>query len=110
MAGEAPHVELVHDGPRRRTLQRGVALPVVHGHIEDDALHRRPRVVTRVARVVPSVRLWNCHSTAVRIQKNLGRIEAHPARRIEWALDAIAVYLTWFHLRHECVPVVIRSI
>ena len=50
MAREAADVHLVDDGARGRPAQRHVALPVVGARIDDDALHRRRRVVARPRR------------------------------------------------------------
>jgi len=110
MTGEAAHVHLVHDGPRRRSPQRQVALPVVRGDVDDHALHGRPRVVAIAPRGVATIRLWNTYSSAIGIQEKFSGIEAQAARRIERALDAIGVQLAGSYTGHEDVPVVVRAV
>ena len=45
MARETAHVHLVNDGLRGGPAQRDVALPIVRARIDDDAFHRRGRIV-----------------------------------------------------------------
>jgi hypothetical protein len=110
MAGEAAHVQFVDNGLRRGVLQWRIAPPVVRGDIEHDALHRRLRVVARVARLVTTVRLWHDYATTVGVEENLAGIEAHPARGIERTLHPIAVQLAGSYVRHAHVPVVVRAV
>src|SRR5207249_3074605 len=94
----------------RRPLQGSVAFPVVRGHVERDALHRRPGVVGRAARGVATVRPWDHDPSAVGVEENFSGIEAHPARGIEGTFDAIAVQLTGSYVRNERMPVVIGAV
>src|SRR4030095_8253514 len=110
MAGEAAHVQLVDGGLRRGGPHWGIAPPVVRGDIEHDALHRRLRVVARVARLVTTVRLRHDYATTVGVEEHLAGIEAHPARGIERTLHPIAVQLAGSYVRHEHVPVVVRAV
>ena len=110
VTGEAAHMHLVHDRPRRGPLERGIALPVVRGDVDDNALQRRRRVVARAASGGAIVRAGNHDAATVGIQEDFGRIEAHAARRIERAFDPIAVELTGPYVRREHVPVVIGTV
>jgi hypothetical protein len=110
MTREAAHVHLVHDGPRGWALKGNVALPVVYGDVDDDALHRGRRVLARPACRVATVPRGNHDAAAVRIEEHFVGIEAHPARGVERALHLIAVQLARSHVRHEHVPVVVRAV
>src|SRR5215471_8820511 len=87
MTGETRDVHLVHDGPRRRSPERDVAVPVVGRDVDDHALHRRSRVVAEAPGGVAAVGLGHHDPATIRIQENLARIEPHAGRRIERALD-----------------------
>jgi len=82
MTGEAADVHLVHDGLRRRSLQRRVALPIVGGDVDDHVLHGRPDVVARASRRIPTIGFGDHDGSAIGIEQNFGRIESLAARRI----------------------------
>ena len=110
VTGEAAHVHLVHDRPRRRPLERGIALPVVGTDVDDYAFHCGPGVIARTPRGVATIGLWNHDSSAVGIQENFGGIEAHAAPGIERPVDPITVQLAGSYVRHEHVPVIVRTV
>ena len=62
--------------------------------IDDDALHRRRGVVARLGGGVAVVAVRDDDAAAVRVEQDLGRIEAHAARGIGRPVDAIAVELS----------------
>ena len=108
--GEPTHVHLVHHRPRRRGVQGQVAFPVVRGRIDDDALHRRRRVVAVAARGVAAVTVRDDDAASVRVEQDLFRIEAMPVRRIEGPVDSVPVDLPRPDAGHEHVPVVILPV
>ena len=110
MAGEAAHVHLVDDGLRGRPAQRRVAFPVVGGRIDHHALHRGRAVVAGLAGGGATVAVGNRHAAAIRVEEDLGGIEAHALRGIPRPLDAIAVDLACPHAGNEHVPVVVGAI
>ena len=110
VTGEAAHMHLVHDRPRRGPLERGIALPVVRGDVDDNALQRRRCVVTQAAGSGAVVRAGNHDSSAIGVQEDFGGIEAHAARVIERPVDPITVQLAGSYVRHEHVPVIVRTV
>ena len=114
---EALHVQLVDDGLVPRRLERPVALPV-EARVDHDAARHRGRVVgvvgysgvTRSARDVgEGVRSLPAHATfdrlRVRIDQQLGGVEAVPALGRVRAVDAAAVALPGPDSRQVAVPV-----
>src|SRR5262249_32639863 len=67
-------------------------------------------VVARLSRGGAVIARRNHDAPAVGIEEYLARVEAHPVRRIERALDAIAVQLPGPDVRDEYVPVVVRAV
>jgi|HubBroStandDraft_6_1064221.scaffolds.fasta_scaffold469875_2 hypothetical protein len=106
MPRKTPHVHFVNHCLGRRPLQRPVAFPVIIFGIDGDALHclgcRRT--------CGPAIARRNCHGARVRVQQNAACIEPLSIRRIPRPMDAISVQLASLDIRHEDVPVVIRTV
>ena len=110
VASESADVHLVDDGARRGPAQREVSLPVVRARIDDDALHRRRRVVAFASRGLAVVVLRDDHAPAVRVEQDLGGVEPQPALGVRRPFDPIAVDLSRPTPGHEHVPVVVGPV
>ena len=110
MAGEAAHVHLVHDGLRRRPLKGSIALPVVRGDVDHDALHCRCGVVARAARVIAAVAFPEPQRHGRTDPVEPWRDRSAFRRGIERPLDPIAVQLAGPYAGHEHVPVVVGPV
>ncbi len=115
LRGESLHVAFVDDRAIPRDARRPVVAPG-EGGFDDDALRRDGRAVERGRRRV-LVRLGGFEAeerrtetagvtqrACVRIDEELARIEAMPARRVVRPVDAIAVELTRPHVGQVAVP------
>jgi hypothetical protein len=90
-------------------MQWRITFPVVGGELGHNALHGGGGIVAGLSSRLAIVFPWHHHPSAIRIEQNLGRIEAQAARRVGRPMHAVAVDLARFHSRHEGVPIVICS-
>ena len=91
-------------------MERRVAFPIVGVGIHHDALHRRRGVVAFPARRLATVILGNNDAAAVWVKQNLGGIEPHSVRGIEWSVSPIPVKLSRLHVRHEYMPIMVGTV
>ena len=106
MAREAFHVQFINDGARGRSLQCGVALPVVGMRIHDNALHRRSEVLPFRAGGLAAVVFGRDNTFAIGIEKRLFRVETETIGGIERPINSIGVELARGYARNKDVPVV----
>src|ERR1700735_4360753 len=110
MTRESTHVHFVDDRSGGWTVEWSVALPIVRARIDHHALHRRRGIIPVMASGLAAVAFRNSNAAPVWIKQDLGGIKSHPACWIERTLDAIAVKLPRFHIRHEYMPVMIGAV
>ena len=110
MRGKAAHVHLVDDRARGGPLQRRVAFPVVGAADPPPRSSSPSRRCRPRGGCVAAVVLRNHDGAAVRVEQELGRIEAEAARGIEWSVNPKAIYLAGLDAGYEDVPVVVRSV
>src|SRR5689334_9173710 len=117
----ALHVTLVDHGPVPRYLQSPIVAPSER-RIDDDALrHAAGRVAVvaleiliRVAQLVREERVAPLQRASdgagVRVEEELGRVEAVALIRVIRAMHAISIQLTGPHVREIAVPDLIGAI
>src|SRR5260221_2055636 len=110
MVRKTANVHLVNDRSRCHVSERRVALPIVSGGIDYYALHCASAVVAWPPASFSTVILRNNDFAAVRVEKDLGAIEAHAAYGIKPSLDSVAVDLPWLDLRDERVPIMVGAV
>ena len=100
LLGEAAHVQLVDDGVGPADRRRAVAGPIEIVVHDDRLRHERSRVAIVAGQVTATLRISEhrvveyqvaVERQCVRIDQQLVRIEARSVRRVEHAVDAIAV-------------------
>src|SRR5688572_6807029 len=118
--GEPLDVELVND----RIVERGVGTAVIppgKGAVDDDPLGDAPRIVLLVSHQVITASQGIAEdggipidtagqSPRIRVDEELGRVEAMSGLRLPRAVDAIAVALAGTNARQVAVPDVGRHL
>jgi len=74
MPRESADMHLVDDRLGKRPAERGIALPVIGVGVDDDALQRCRRVVSRFSRRLPAPPHRSGDAFAVRIEEHLVRV------------------------------------
>ena len=98
---EASYMHLIDDRLRGRSIQWCIALPIIGGTVDDDALHRCAGVISRTMGSIARVPCRNDNAAPIWIEQYLGGIEAHSIGGIEWSPCAEAIDLAGSHPGHE---------
>src|SRR5277367_1072926 len=103
-------MHLIDNRQRRWLAERFIAFPVVCQRIDHDALHRSCSIVASPACSPSVVVFGHNHAASIRIEKNLVRIEAETAVRVEWTVDSISVELSGLNAGHKYMPIMICAV